>query len=111
MVGKIVIKYNDLPRIASQLPKAVGEIVRKAAFDVEANAKAVVPVKTGKLKNSITSEFPEQTKAIVAPRTEYDIYVEYGTRKMRARPYMRPAAEKVRPAFIGALKQLEKWLR
>jgi HK97 gp10 family phage protein len=111
VVGKIVIKYNNLPRIARQLPEAVGAIVRKAAFDVEANAKAVVPVDTGKLKNSITCEFPSQTKAIIAPHTEYAGFVEYGTRKQRAQPYMRPAAEKVAPAFIEACKRLEERLR
>lgn len=111
MAAKIVIKYNNLTRIAARLPEAVSAIVRKAAFDVEANAKAVVPVDTGKLKNSITSEFPSQTKAIVAPHTDYAAYVEYGTRKQRAKPYMRPAAEKVAPAFIEACKRLEERLK
>jgi len=111
MAAKIVIKYNRLPQIAERLPEAVSAIVRKAAFDVEASAKAVVPVDTGKLKNSITSEFPSQTKAIVAPHTDYAAYVEYGTRKQRAKPYMRPAAEKVAPAFIEACKRLEERLK
>lgn len=111
MAGKIIIKYNRLPQIAGRLPDAVGAIVRKAAFDIEANAKAVVPVDTGKLKNSITSEFPSPTKAIIAPHTDYAAFVEYGTRRQRAKPYMRPAAEKVAPAFIEALKRLEERLR
>lgn len=111
MAGKIVIKYNHLPRIAERLPEAVSAIVRKAAFDVEANAKTVVPVDTGKLKNSITSEFPSPTKAIIAPHTEYAAFVEYGTRRQRAKPYMRPAAEKVAPAFIEACRRLEERLR
>lgn len=111
MSAKIIIKYNNLPHIAERLPEAVSAIVRKAAFDVEANAKSVVPVDTGKLKNSISSEFPSQTKAIIAPHTEYAVYVEYGTRKQRAQPYMRPAAEKVAPAFLEACRRLEERLR
>lgn len=111
MAAKIVIKYNRLPQIAERLPEAVGAIVRKAAFDVEANAKAVVPVDTGKLKNSISCEFPSQTKAIIAPHTDYAIFVEYGTRRQRAKPYMRPAAEKVRPVFLEACRRLEERLR
>ncbi len=102
---RIVIEYNNLPRIAAKLPEEVGAIVRKAAFDIEANAKAVVPVITGKLKNSISSEFPSQTKAIIAPHTEYAAFVEF------YKPYMRPAAEKVASAFIEACKRLEERLR
>lgn len=111
MSARIVIKYNNFPKIAAKLPQAVNAIVRKAAFDVEAHAKSVVPVDTGKLKNSITTEMTSQTSAIVAPHTEYAIYVEFGTRKQRAQPYMRPAAEKVRPAFIAACSRLEEHLR
>lgn len=109
--AKIVIKYNHLPKIAAKLPDAVSVIVRKAAFDVEANAKAVVPVDTGTLKNSITTEFPTKTSAIIAPHTDYAVYVEYGTNRQSAKPYMRPAAEKVAPAFFAACQRLEEKLR
>lgn len=111
MSSRIVIKYNNFGKLASKLPQAVSLIVRKTAEDIEANAKTVVPVDTGKLKNSITSEFPSLTKAIVAPHTDYAAYVEYGTRKMRARPYMRPSAEVIAPVFIEACKRLEEKLR
>lgn len=108
---RVKVVYNNLPKIVKKLPEAVSAIVRKAAFDVEANAKAIVPVDTGTLKNSITSEFPTPTSAIIAPHTEYAGYVEYGTRKQRAQPYMRPAAEKVREAFLEACQRLEESLR
>ncbi len=111
MSARIVVRYNNLPRIAERLPEVVSAIVRKAAYDVEAHAKSVVPVDTGKLKNSITVEFPNQTKAIIAPHTEYAAYVEFGTHRQRAKPYMRPAAEKVVPAFLAAMKRLEEHLK
>jgi len=111
MSGKIVIKYNNLPKLAAKLPEAVHEFVSKAAHDVEANAKAVVPVRTGALKNSITTEFTSPTRAVVAPHMDYAAYVEFGTRRQRAKPYMRPAAERVRPAFIEALRRLEERLQ
>jgi len=111
MSARIVIKYNNLPRIAERLPEAVSAIIRKAAFDIEANAKAIVPVDTGKLKNSISSEFPSPTEAIIAPHTDYAVYVEFGTCHQRAQPYMRPAAERVAPAFLAAMQRLEEHLR
>ena len=78
-------------------------VVRKCGLLVEAYAKQVVPVDTGTLKNSIMAEFPDRFTAEIAPHTEYAIYVEYGTRYMAARPYMRPAAERVRPVFLEAM--------
>jgi len=109
--AKIIIKYNNLPKIAAKLPEAVGEIVRKAAFDVEANAKAVVPVVTGTLKNSIATEFPTKTSAIIAPHTDYAVSVEYGIRRRTAQPYMRPAADKVEPSFLAECQRLEDKLQ
>lgn len=108
---KITIQSNRFKQIAKKARKAVGAIVHKAAFDIEARAKSIVPVDTGMLKNSITTEFPNEISAIVAPHTEYEQYVEFGTRRQRAQPYMRPAAEKVRPAFVAACEKLEESLR
>lgn len=111
MTARIVIKYNHLPQLAKRLPEVVGSLVRKAAYDIEAHAKSIVPVDTGKLKNSISVEMPKETLAIIAPHTEYAGYVEYGTRRQRAKPYMRPAAEKVAPSFLEACRKLEDKLR
>lgn len=102
----IVITHNRFPVIAAALPVLTSAAVRKAALDVEAYAKTIVPVDTGALKNSITTEFEGDFSATVAPHTEYDVYVEFGTRHMSAQPYMTPAAEVVRPAFIDAMEQL-----
>lgn len=109
--AKIIVRYNRLVQIAEKLPGEVETIVRKAAFDIEAHAKTAVPVDTGKLKSSISCEFPRPSQAIIAPHTDYAVYVEYGTRKQRAKPYMRPAAEKVAPAFLEACRRLEERLR
>lgn len=114
---KIKIVYNNLPKIAARLPEAVETIVRETASDVEANAKAVVPVDTGTLKRSIRAKMVSQTQAIVAAQRDYAIYVEYGHRKrnhrgfVAARPYMRPAAEKAKPGFLAALRRLEEKLK
>lgn len=110
-MSKIIIKYNNLPKLAKRLPLEVDAIVRTAAFAVEGYAKDIVPVDTGTLKNSIQTEHLEIAKAAIAPHTEYSAFVEYGTRKMKARPYMRPAAEKVAPQFFDELRNLEDKLR
>jgi HK97 gp10 family phage protein len=42
---------------------------------------------------------------------DYSIYLEYGTSRMLARPFMTPAAERVRQRFIRRMRNLEDKLR
>lgn len=110
---KIEIKFNHFPQLAEKAHKAVSEIVRKAALDVEGQAKTVVPIDTGALHNSIDVKMEGDLTAIIGPHTDYAVYVEFGAPKInhRAQPYMTPAAEAVRPAYVQALTQLESRLR
>ena len=59
----------------------------------ERHAKAKVPVDTGTLKSSIAVGSVTDTEAVLVASTDYAAYVEFGTRRMAARPYMRPAVE------------------
>lgn len=60
----------------------------------ETNAKmhitAVGAVDTGRLRNSITHATDEDS-AYIGTNVEYAPYVEMGTYKMKARPYLEPA--------------------
>ena len=117
----IVISYNHFPEIAKALPDETSEVVRKVAFDVEADAKMLVPVDTGNLKNSIRMVIdsdglgatvdiePGKTapgRTSTTTSAEYAPYVEFGTWKMGAQPFMTPAAEMNQPKFESAMKQL-----
>ena len=64
---------------------------------------------TGTTKRSIGIELADGGyTAIVAPRTEYAAYVEYGTRFMEAQPFVRPAFDVQKVKFISDLKRLMK---
>jgi len=107
MATKIVITHNRFPEIAAKMPEETSKVVRKAAFDIEGWAKAVVPVDTGALKNNIdTKVATDGLSAEVKTNMKYCEYVEFGTYKMAAQPYMTPAAERVRPHFTAAMNQL-----
>lgn len=108
---KIEIKFNRFPELAAKVPGLVSEIVRKAALDVEGQAKTFVPIDTGALHDSIDVQMEGDLTAVIAPHTEYAAFVEFGTFKMSAQPYMTPAAEAVRPAYVQALTQLESRLK
>ncbi|NOZ27964.1 MAG: HK97 gp10 family phage protein [Chloroflexi bacterium] len=107
--ANIRIVFNRFPEIARRAPETTRAAVAKAAHDIEAHAKMVVPVDTGNLKNSIHTVIEaDGFRGVVATGVEYAPYVEYGTRRMGAKPYMTPAAERVRPEFIEAMKRIAK---
>lgn len=73
---------------------------------IERMAKVKAPVDTGALKNSIFSaKAGNLTYKVTAPQ-HYAIYVEKGTRKMRAQPYLKPALDVERPKLISNLRKL-----
>ena len=103
----VTIRFNKLPQLTDSLSRLAGAAVMKAAFDIESTAKALVPVDTGNLKSSIQTTQEGPLTALVGPRdVDYAVYVEYGTSRMAAQPYMRPAAERVQPAFLAAMRQI-----
>lgn len=83
----------------------------KAALDTQSDARQLAPVDTGNLRGSIQVRpaTPALTEASVGPEAEYGVYVEYGTSRMSAQPYMRPAADRHGPAFVQAFENMAPW--
>lgn len=73
---------------------------------IERMAKVKAPVDTGALKNSIFSAKAGNLAYKVTAPQHYAIYVEKGTRKMRAQPYLKPALDAERPKLISNLRKL-----
>ena len=55
-------------------------------------ARRIVPVDTGRLRASIRYEIEDEELHLQAD-TPYAGFVEYGTHRQRAQPYLRPAIE------------------
>mgnify|MGYP001039829834 CR=1 FL=1 len=83
---------------------------------VDAGAKLVwdtavtlVPVRTGNLKSTIrieeTGQPMERLVRAGGRQAPYAPCVEYGTYKMAAQPYMRPAAEARRPEITKLIRE------
>lgn len=97
---------SRIPQTKNQTHKQLSALVRKAAFQIEAKAKMLAPVDTGHLRRSIQTAFEGELAAVVFVAAEYGIYIELGTRRMRAQPFLLPAAEEVIAKFGGELKQV-----
>jgi len=70
----------------------------------ESYAKKLCPVDTGRLRNSITHQQLDDNTEVIGTNVEYAPYVELGTRKMSAKPFLRPAAEGHRAEYIEIIK-------
>lgn len=85
-----VIKKLDLSN--KRIADAVTESIKATSLKVSNVAKQIVPVDTGRLKSSIQISNLTKVSAEVGTNVEYAPYVEFGTNKQRAQPYLRPAA-------------------
>jgi len=62
-------------------------------------------IDTGNLVNSIRTTKLERYRYAVTASAEYARHLEYGTYKMAARPFMRPALERARAPFVAAIAE------
>ena len=78
--------------VRRHLEERKGLALEKIGLLVEGEAKLRAPVDSGTLKGSITHDVDKNTVRI-GTNLEYAGYVEKGTSKMRAQPYLTPALE------------------
>lgn len=71
---------------------------------VETHAKVMCPVDTGALRNSIMVDEVTPDRAVIAPHTDYAEHVEFGTSRMAAQPYLRPALDEHEGEILGAIE-------
>ena len=88
----VSIDTSKLDEIIAKLPGNRDKIVKSTAMHVLGEARKRAPVKTGNLRNH--SEVTDgEGYANVEFQAEYAPYVELGTYKMNARPFLTPAIE------------------
>lgn len=79
--------------VESAIDQAKARALEIMGGKAETYAKQLCPVDTGRLRNSITHEQYDTDTEIVGTNVEYAPFVELGTRRQKAQPYLRPAAE------------------
>ena len=83
-----LIDHSD--EVIDEMKKTMERALEKIGMVGEAYAKEECPVDTGTLRDSISHAVDDNT-AIIGTNVEYAPYVELGTSKMEARPYLKPA--------------------
>ena len=112
------IDASEVAALAVEIGSATGTLgakaavaLRKTAYDIEADAKALAPVDTGTLMNSISTSVTGDGRfgsmvAEIGPTVDYAGFVEHGTSRMAPQPYMRPAFDRRAPGLEKAFEQL-----
>lgn len=81
----------ELKKIAKKMPEVIISGMNKALLNVEGQAKADCPVRTGTLRRSIISKVVtegENIKGVVGSNVTYALFVHDGTSKMPPRPFI-----------------------
>lgn len=95
----------SLAAMRKRLTTSNEEALRELGQEMKTRMKAAVPVDTGKLRDSIDVEM-KGGGITVGPRgVDYAGYVEFGTSRSPAQPYIRPVAEWAR---VNAPKRFRK---
>jgi len=74
--------------------RKIEETLDSTALKIENDAKQICPVDTGRLRGSINTRKCGSTCRSIGTSVEYAQYVEFGTRRMQAQPFLRPALHK-----------------
>lgn len=112
------IKRNDLAAIIRDAPEKIDRRLARVAFDGERIVKTSFSsgrslpgqppgVDTGKLRAGInTKKLRLMLYSINTGDTEYAPFLEFGTTRMAARPFMGPAAKEIEKILPDAFKDL-----
>lgn len=89
----VEVQENNVEQIGAAMNKAIAKALVMIGQRAEGNAKAICPVDTGRLRNSITNAIDTEEKAVyIGTNVEYGPYVELGTSRRKPHPYLKPAA-------------------
>ena len=90
----MIYSYKDnTDEVLRGLSDAAERALTRIGLAAEGYAKKKCPVDTGNLRNSITNEVRSSEKAVyIGTNVEYAAYVELGTTRTKAKPYLKPAA-------------------
>ena len=83
----------SLKKYQTKKKKDIKRELRRGAFQVADLAKDSVPVLTGRLRSSLTTDDSDLFRLVMRVGTNvlYGKWVEFGTRRMEARPFLFPS--------------------
>lgn len=104
---KIIAKLKELGVDAN---KAIEVALKQSAEIIRAEAARKAPKRTGKLAGSMAVSEAKNNSIDIGPSKEafYGMFLELGTKKMRARPFLRPSLDEKKYDVKRKFRQILK---
>ena len=110
-MAEINVKWSGLDKLMEEIGATAEATIDAAAAamktttgQVQAKAKQIAPKRTGVMAGNINVKPVKKTSTSVTgtieAEKEYSSFVEFGTYKMHAEPFMRPAVDWGQSVFI-----------
>jgi len=99
-------RANDLAALGGRIEAALTAALGIGAEEVRAAALAAMPKRSGRLAASLFAEdeFPDLSVA-VGTHLAHGRQLEFGTRRMAAKPWLRPALAQTRMTVIAHIRR------
>lgn len=92
-MADVEVTKDNTEEAIEGIGSAIAAALEEVGLVAEGYAKRLCPVDTGRLRNSITHvTMPDDNAVYIGTNVEYGPYVEYGTSRQEAQPFLRPAA-------------------
>lgn len=106
MAGGVSVRQDNIGQAVDGIESAIGVALEEIGLLAENYAARKCPVDTGNLRASITHEVDAGDGAVyVGTNVEYAPYVELGTSRQKAQPFLRPAASEHGAQYRQVLKK------
>lgn len=92
-MADVIVREDNTDEFRDGLDAALTRALEKVGLVAEGYAKRLCPVDTGRLRNSITHAMEGSEAVVIGTNVEYGPYVELGTSRQKAQPFLRPAAQ------------------
>jgi len=102
-LDKFIRKVQNKPREAR---RAVSAELQRSVLRVERKAKMKAAVDTGFMRNGIFVVRVGMLRYKVTSPAGYSVYVELGTRKMKAQPFLGPAVKEESEVLFKNLRKM-----
>lgn len=106
MASSVSVTQDNTGQVVDGIDSAIGAALEEIGLLAENYAAKKCPVDTGNLRGSITYEVDTDGNAVyIGTNVEYAPYVELGTSRQKAQPFLRPAASEHGAQYRQVLKK------
>lgn len=102
-MNELEVRQDNTEEVLDALADQVEVGLEKIGLVAEGYAKRLCPVDTSRLRDSITHT-TDSKAAYIGTNVDYAVYVEMGTVRTPAQPYLKPAAEDHMEEYRSILK-------